>query len=192
MSNNNDKKQAEKKRLFSETTVFIFLICVALVLLYAFLYYNSLYIQSKDGAREVVYGPIDKNSAEFGYSHYTAPTVQFSIDGTVYKAPTKRLGGSLDNSIQPVIDELNTKDDITVACITLVKFNLKREKICEIIGLKIDGTEYLNPDESVKELTENYKTSKNTCLVFFILALAFSALYFFLNIYRKKLRKKQT
>ena len=190
--NNGENKQVEKKRMFSETLVFTFLICVSLLLLYGFLYYNSLYTQSKDGVREVLHGPIDEDSAQFGYSHKTAPTVQFSINGTVYKAPTKRFGGSLDNSVQPVIDELNTKTDITVTYMEFVKLNLRREKTCEVIGLKIDDTEYMNPDESINELTEGCKSSKNTCLVFAIIMFVFSAVYFWLNIFNKKIRKKST
>ena len=187
--NNTDNKKTEKNRMFSETFVFAFLFCVALVLLYGFLYYNSLYDQSNNGVREVLNGIIDENSAEFGYSHRTTPTVQFSINGVTYKAPTKRFQSAAFESVQPVIDELNAKGDVTVTYIEFEKLNLYREKSREIIGLKIGDKEYLDPDESIKELAESYKSSKNTCLVFAILVFIGSGVYFFFNIYKKKLAK---
>ena len=187
--NNTDNKKTEKNRMFSETFVFAFLFCVALVLLYGFLYYNSLYDQSNNGVREVLNGIIDENSAEFGYSHRTTPTVQFSINGEIYKAPTKRFQSAAYDSVQPVIDELNAKGDVTVTYIEFEKLNLYREKSREIIGLKIGDKEYLDPDESIKELAESYKSSKNTCLVFAILVFIGSGVYFFFNIYKKKLAK---
>ncbi len=188
-SNNGDEKKAEKNRMFSETSVFIFLVCISLVLLYGFLYYNSFYDQVKNGVREVVYGPIDENSAEFGYSHRTTPTVQFSINGVTYKAPTKRFQSAAFESVQPIVDELNAKSDVTVTYIEFVKLNIRREKSCEVIGLKIKDTEYLDPDKGAAELAEGYKSSKNTCLLFAILMFAGSGVYFWLNIYRKKLAR---
>ena len=174
-SNNGDEKKAEKNRMFSETSVFIFLVCISLVLLYGFLYYNSFYDH--------------ENSAEFGYSHRTTPTVQFSINGVTYKAPTKRFQSAAFESVQPIVDELNAKGDVTVTYIEFVKLNIHREKSCEVIGLKIKDTEYLDPDKGAAELAEGYKSSKNTCLLFAILMFAGSGVYFWLNIYRKKLAR---
>lgn len=186
-----ENEQVKKKTTFGEIAVFIFLICLSSILLYGFLNYNSYYKQSTNAMPEVVRGPIDNNSAEFGYSHRIMPTVRFSINGIVYKAPVRCFGGSANNSIQPMLDELNAKDDITVTYVILEKLNFRKEKNYEIIGLQIDNTEYLNSDKGIKELKEDYKFSKNICLISAILMFAFSAVYFFFVIYESKERKKQ-
>ena len=157
--------QSKKKYKTGNIFTIVFFICISLLSLYIFIFYNSLYNKAKTSTPSVICGTVDDNSEKFGGSHRVMPTFEFYIDGVRYSAPTKWLESS-GKSVQSMLDELNSNKNAEVTYIALPSGPIRffKEDKNEIIGLKIDGTEYLDPGEGSEKQISNYKESKNLCL----------------------------
>ena len=175
--------QSKKKYTTRDIFTIVFFICISLLSLYLFIFCNSLYNKVKTSTPSVICGTVDDNSAEFGGSHRVMPTFEFYIDGARYSAPTKWFESS-GKSVQSMLDELNSNRNAEVTYIALPSGPIRffKEEKNEIIGLKIDGTEYLDPGEGSEKQISNYKESKNLCLALtvFIWIVTVIALWAFL------------
>lgn len=168
------------KNMKNGIIILIGLLVVLFICFISFINYRFLYKQAQIVSPIVINGSIDDGSAKYTRGHRTMSILRLSIDGNYYEISSSWYN-SYTYSIDELLNILNSGNSAKITYISLRRNVFSQETKNEIIGLRIEDTDYLTVEKGLNKLIETYKLSKNLTLIasiFLILLIIFVAWVF--------------
>ncbi len=174
------KDNKKTKNMKNGIIILIGLSVVLFICFISFINYRFLYKQAQIASHIVINGSIDDDSAKYIRGHRTMSILRLSIDGNYYEISSSWYN-SYTYSIDELLNILNSGNSARITYISLRRNVFSQETKNEIIGLRIENTDYLTVEKGLNKLIETYKLSKNLTLIasiFLILLIIFVAWVF--------------